>query len=521
MSTRSTRVAQQSPGRMQATTSQTLRSSTEQHRQQERSFIYEDDAGDIVEFEDPYEDVDVDAILHSFQDELEALNNRWKKVESHISLAYAHGRSIANDGTPSRNRGTPISSRTANSNTPSRQSKENLNMSTFNTTTKSNKTTNDNQYETPRLIPTYTTYTTDSKAPYSIKDPPPSAERFSPLRNYVDRSTPARKEKGESSVRSYGTRPSVETPAEPPAPVETPHPASYATPNRERRERQPRTGMDPQDDILSQLKAALEAQERQVRSLEFENQSLKEKLHDQSETGRDRLLFASEFGSITSNLQLDLDENAAGTTTTNVKYTPPPQAPPPPAPIDPRRENEYGLQNEGYRGHHRTMDSSGIPPTVPRREGDDSGYGIPPNDDRRQGYEPLGRRPVDPSHDDVSSYRPTPMSTPARNPTSPPKRVHISSAQAGGARNHHRSQHHTETTNLGARAQHQTVTTTLGTRAIPEEELWVSEGLSRGTRFVAKLSGLMDVQQPGHQAPMSVLVDKHWDELKHFFESSN
>ncbi|CAJ1940118.1 unnamed protein product [Cylindrotheca closterium] len=529
MSARSARVAQQSPGRMRANTGQPLRSPAEQqqhqhqrqHQQQhqeqqeqERSFIYEDDAGDIVEFEDPYDDVDVGTILQSFQDELEALNNRWKQVESHLSLlTFTNGRPITDDGTSSTNRGTPNRSRNANINTPSRQSKENQTMSNFNTATKSNKTTNDKQYETPQLVPTYTTYTTDSKAPFSVKDPPPSAERFSPLRNYVDRSTPVRREKGESSVRSYSTRHSVETPAEPPpAPVETPHPASYATPNRQRREQPPRMRTDPQDDILSQLKAALEAQEKQLQTLELENQTLKEQLHEQPEIGRDRLLFASELGSITSNLQLDLDETMTGTTTMNAKYTPPPQAPPPPAPVDPRMENEYGLPDEGYRGHHRTMESSGMPPVVPRRDDNDGVYEIPPNNDQRQGYEPLGRRPVDISHDDVSSFRPTPMSTPARNPTSPPKRVHISSAQGGDATNH-QSHHQT-------RRQTTTTTTTLGTVAIPEEELWVSEGLSRGTRFVAKLSKLMDVQ-PGQQAPMSVLVDQHWDEIKHFFESTS
>ena len=68
------------------------------------------------------------------------------------------------------------------------------------------------------------------------------------------------------------------TPEPPPAPVETPLPSQYATPNRERRERPPRTPRDPQDDILGKLKAALDAQERKVQSLEQENQKLKQQL---------------------------------------------------------------------------------------------------------------------------------------------------------------------------------------------------------------------------------------------------
>ena len=155
------------------------------------------------------------------------------------------------------------------------------------------------------------------------------------------------------------------------------------------------------------------------------------------------------------------------------------------------------------------MDSTGLAPSIPRREDNDGGYSLPPKHDHRprEAYEPVGRRPVDTSqHDDVSSYRPSPMSTPARNPASPPKRVHISSGhgRSGASR---QSRHE------------QTRTTTLVDPEMRTEEVWVTEGLSRGTRFVAKLSTLMDVQ-PGEQTPMSVLVDKHWDELKHFFETS-
>jgi hypothetical protein len=49
---------------------------------------------------------------------------------------------------------------------------------------------------------------------------------------------------------------------------------------------------------------------------------------------------------------------------------------------------------------------------------------------------------------------------------------------------------------------------------IPEEE-----GFTPGVRFVAELAALMKMEQ-GHHAPLSVILDNHWDQLKHHFSAN-
>jgi hypothetical protein len=249
----------------------------------------------------------------------------------------------------------------------------------------------------PKRSPTYATYSTASKAPYSVKDPPPSAERFSPLRNYVNRSTPARR-KGDTPFQSEP----------PPAPVETPFPASYATPNQHRR-RAPVQRMDPQDDALVKLRQAMDNQEKFIQRLQEENESLREQLANQSRLGSEReRLFVSERDSV------------------------------------PQEQNTSSRQDFAHHdGHHRRY------------------------------AEPDGR--LRPSST-TSTYRTTPMSTPVRNVPSPPKRIH----------------------------------TTTATTSIPEEQRLA--GFSPGTRFVAKLATLMELET-GHHAPLSVILDRHWNEL--------
>jgi hypothetical protein len=261
----------------------------------------------------------------------------------------------------------------------------------------------------PKRSPTYATYSTASKAPYSVKDPPPSAERFSPLRNYVNRSTPARREGDTSSKAPYSSTFQSEPP---PAPVETPFPASYATPNRHRR-RAPVERMDPQDDTLVKLRQAMDNQENFIQRLQEDNELLREQLTNQSRLGSEReRLFVSERDSV------------------------------------PQEQNTSSRQEFAHHDSHH-----------------------------RRYAEPNGRhRPSS----TTSTYRTTPMSTPVRNVPSPPQRIH----------------------------------TTTATTSIPEEQMLA--GFTPGTRFVAKLAALMKMET-GHHAPLSVILDRHWDEL---FDSS-
>jgi len=47
------------------------------------------------------------------------------------------------------------------------------------------------------------------------------------------------------------------------------------------------------------------------------------------------------------------------------------------------------------------------------------------------------------------------------------------------------------------------------------------QGFTSGTKFVAEVNKYMNIDQ-GHKAPLSVIVDKHWDKLKyHMREDAN
>ena len=46
------------------------------------------------------------------------------------------------------------------------------------------------------------------------------------------------------------------------------------------------------------------------------------------------------------------------------------------------------------------------------------------------------------------------------------------------------------------------------------------EGFTPGTRFVAELTQLMQMET-GHHVPLSIIVDKHWDKLKHYFRTDD
>lgn len=300
------------------------------------------------------EEVDVATVIKSFHEELDALTKNWEEWETNMAQHKTIGES------------TPFKKR-----------------------------------------PSYATYTTASKAPYSVKDPPPSAERLSPLRNYVNRSTPARRKGSSSSRASHHSSTLHSEP--PPAPVQTPFPPSYATPNRFRAPPVERR-MDPQDDTLVKLRQALDNQEKLIQQLQEENESLREQLTNHSRLGNDReRLFPTS-----SSLQ--------------------------PEPMDPRYTSST---REDF--HHESQS--------------------------RRYEEPNGRRPSS----TTSTYRSSRMSTPARNIPSPPKRIHTT------------------------------------TTSIPEEHDGLEE-FTPGTRFVAKLATLMRLEM-GHHAPLSVILDRYWEEL--------
>ena len=95
--------------------------------------------------------------------------------------------------------------------------------------------------------------------------------------------------------------------------------------------------------------------------------------------------------------------------------------------------------------------------------------------------EPKARRP--PPASKASPYRRTPASTPARGIRSPPRRIY--------------------------------------TGPMRSEEIFLgTEAFTPGTRLVAKLATLMKMEY-GHHAPLSVILDRHWDQLKPYFDDDN
>jgi hypothetical protein len=54
----------------------------------------------------------------------------------------------------------------------------------------------------------------------------------------------------------------------------------------------------------------------------------------------------------------------------------------------------------------------------------------------------------------------------------------------------------------------------MASQMIPEE------GFTPGTRLVAELAMLTKMEK-GHHAPLSLILDKHWDQLKHHFDTED
>ena len=260
---------------------------------------------------------------------------------------------------------------------------------------------------TPQYQPKYASYSSTKRTPSRVyKDPPPSAERFSPLRNFANTSTPARR----TPAPAYAYSPAQP----PPAPVETP---AYlrrpsATTNRYggRDTHERSSSVDEPnnysftlapggwEDALDKMRKTLNEQERAIIELKRENEMLRRKLKENEDFSTYR------------------DE-----------------------PVSPPRHYSNGSQ-------------------------------------RFSGGETYGRPPASTS----ATYRPNPMSTPVQTERSPPRRVYM-----GGI-----------------------------SERIPEE------GFTPGTRFVAELTQLMQMET-GHHVPLSIIVDKHWDKLKHYFRTDD
>jgi hypothetical protein len=134
--------------------------------------------------------------------------------------------------------------------------------------------------------PIYHFSTAKKTTPSRLRDPPPSADRHTPLRNYAN-STPSRQRV--SSSPSY-------TPAEP-APVNTPPfiQSPMPTPNPRRQDQSTRRQAQPPpveldlnvapndwEEALNKMRQTLQDQEKRIQELEQENQVLRAQLQDDS-----------------------------------------------------------------------------------------------------------------------------------------------------------------------------------------------------------------------------------------------
>lgn len=329
-------------------------------------------------------------------------------------------------------------------------------------------------------------FSTAKKEPLRVKDPPPSAERFSPLRKHGN-STPARRQQNYSSSSGFFS------PAEPPpAPVDTP--ALYGTPNATPSRRSGRNEsssrrfntdrmspvLEPQDlrfdssqpntegsgwqEALNKMRTTLQEQEKRIKELEKENEALKEQVSEFRADGG--------LGNNRNNSNGHYNDN------NNENYY---------RSADPLSARNDSRSNASNAGHFASRQRS-KPPKTFREDfsayGDDWGTRTPrrnadveTNNKSYHREEPCGRRPAS----TTSTYRTTPLSTPARTIRSPPRRIH--------------------------------------TTANPDMVI-SEEAFTPGTKFVADLARLMKMEK-GHHAPLSVILDKHWDQLAHHFHEQN
>ena len=312
------------------------------------------------------------------------------------------------------------------------------------------------QQQENKTTPHY--YSTAKKETVRIQDPP----LFSPLRNYVNDSTPARrKQTPYAKTPSYTYTPAAAEP--PPAPVETPLIPNPTTTTRKTTSSIPRHSepfvVEPQnlyynnnhsnnnnnhdwEEALNQMRQTLSDQETAIRNLERENEMLRQQL----------LLRGQTTTTTTTTTPSDYptrETTKNHPTTTRMSSSP------------------YHHRSQAY--HREDFSAYQQEHTTNAHQEEERGRG-----------EPNGRQP--PASTSSTTYRTTPMSTPVRI-RSPPRRIHTTAASLSQQR----------------------------MMRLPEE------GFTPGTRFVADLSRLMKMEK-GHHAPLSMILDKHWGQLKHHLE---
>jgi hypothetical protein len=57
-----------------------------------------------------------------------------------------------------------------------------------------------------------------------------------------------------------------------------------------------------------------------------------------------------------------------------------------------------------------------------------------------------------------------------------------------------------------------------GQNTTPTNNFHPDDAFSPGTKFVVELARLMKLEE-GHSAPLSLIWDKHWDQLQGYFET--
>jgi hypothetical protein len=298
-------------------------------------------------------------------------------------------------------------------------------------------------------------------SPLREKDPPSSVKGVSPLRSYVH-STPAKR----SGSASY-------TPSEPPpAPMETPG-FGFPTPNRNRTRTTtaPRVDdsssyaapsvrrPDQHDSKIEELEKRIREQAIRIQDLEIENEVLRKKLELQQPPRVERVHRSS---SLSDHLRAEEPTNG---------YIPQSGGVPPPPP--------------NHRHHRYEPSGEAVEPEGPSRRG------VTPADRSTVREEPGGRHQPSAAASYGMSHSPyrtqsSFLSTPSR-----------------------RQQHQQQQPIVDRPPRH------ISTLSEAIEE--IGDHFTPGTRFVSQLSTLMKLEN-SHHAPLSMILDKHWDTLKHNFQ---
>jgi hypothetical protein len=314
----------------------------------------------------------------------------------------------------------------------------------------------------------YYSFSTAKKPPplQHVLDPPPSTDKISPLQSSMESSTPAQSRTGRYASSSTARPPmtmtatparSASTRAEPPpAPVETP--AYNLFPSSTANKRAGRE-IHREDTSREHFASRRDEKINTGRSREDKpDNSWQDALEKMRVTLAQQDQRIRELERENEDLHQALQSSRA-----------PPQSRKEPQSYrseprpyrtgasGPHREdpNSYREDPSPYRQQEpaRTYPREQEPPSIQ-----------PPSIQRPYREEPMGRTPMSAS----STFRTSP-----RTPGGPPNRIDLLSSQAG-------------------------------------------DPFSPGTKFVVELARLLKMDK-GHHAPLSVILDKHWDELQYHF----